>query len=158
MSLFYEAFSALENTGGKRLCGRVAGIEYNERNEGIYRCKHRGQGCGQPGRSAKGLLRATVLALRVVRTLRGTDHGHESEPVSAGPGLSKTAGHGQTRKDPVDTFQFEKFESELDGVVQTVYVAQSHAMVNRKHQNTSVGAEHTGHFVCTLLVVLNLAP
>jgi site-specific DNA recombinase len=29
-------------------CGRVAGIEYNERNEGIYRCKHRGKGARSP--------------------------------------------------------------------------------------------------------------
>jgi len=48
------------------LCGRVAGVHYNDRNQAIYRCRHRGQGCSQPGRAANGLQRATVLGLRVL--------------------------------------------------------------------------------------------
>ena len=48
------------------LCGRVAGVHYNDRNQAIYRCRHRGQGCAQPGRAANGLQRATVLGLRVL--------------------------------------------------------------------------------------------
>ena len=31
------------------LCGRVAGVHYNDRNQAIFRCRHRGQGCAQPG-------------------------------------------------------------------------------------------------------------
>jgi hypothetical protein len=31
------------------LCGRIAGVHYNDRNQAIFRCRHRGQGCDQPG-------------------------------------------------------------------------------------------------------------
>ena len=48
------------------LCGRVAGVHYNNRNQAIYRCRHRGKGCAQSGRSANGLHRAAVLGLRVL--------------------------------------------------------------------------------------------
>jgi DNA invertase Pin-like site-specific DNA recombinase len=48
------------------LCGRVAGVHYNNRNQAIYRCRYRGQGCAQSGRSANGLHRAAVLGLRVL--------------------------------------------------------------------------------------------
>lgn len=65
-----ELFEAAQrgNSTGKRIgtdllsgrvvcsaCGRRIAIEYNGRGNGIYRCKHRGKGCGMPGRSAKGL-------------------------------------------------------------------------------------------------------
>ena len=46
------------------LCGRVVCVDYNERDQALYRCRHRGRGCDQPGRSAKGLHRAAVLGLR----------------------------------------------------------------------------------------------
>jgi site-specific DNA recombinase len=48
------------------LCSKVMGVEYNERGQAIYRCKHRGLRCDLPGRSAKGLLRAAVLGLDVL--------------------------------------------------------------------------------------------
>jgi DNA invertase Pin-like site-specific DNA recombinase len=48
------------------LCGRVAGVHYNDRNQAIYRCRHRGTGCSQSGRSANGLHRAAVLGMRVL--------------------------------------------------------------------------------------------
>lgn len=85
---------------GKARCGlclRVAGIEYNERNEGLYRCKHRGQGCAQPGRSAQGLLRATVIALRVIQddedlleAMREELTQHRRGPAPKGPSVSST--------------------------------------------------------------------
>ena len=49
------------------LCGRVAGVHYNDRNFAIYRCRHRGSGCNVPGRSAQGLQRAMVIGLREYR-------------------------------------------------------------------------------------------
>ena len=52
------------------LCERVVGVEYNDRGQAIYRCKHRGTGCDVPGRSAKGLHRAALLGL----DLLGQDH------------------------------------------------------------------------------------
>ncbi|MGC1237909.1 MAG: recombinase family protein [Acidimicrobiales bacterium] len=48
-------------------CGRVACVQYNSRNQAIYVCRHRGEGCDIPGRSANGLHRAAVLGLRLLR-------------------------------------------------------------------------------------------
>lgn len=45
-------------------CGKRLAIDSNGRNQGIYRCKHRGKGCAIPGRSAKGLHNAARVALR----------------------------------------------------------------------------------------------
>jgi len=48
------------------LCGRVANVQYNDRKQALFRCKHRGQGCKQPARSANGLHRAALLGMRVL--------------------------------------------------------------------------------------------
>jgi site-specific DNA recombinase len=48
-------------------CGRVACVQYNSRNQPIYVCRHRGEGCDVPGRSAHGLHRAAVTGLRLLR-------------------------------------------------------------------------------------------
>ncbi len=48
------------------MCGRVVCVDYNERGHAIYRCKYRGRGCDQPGRSANGLHRAAQLGLRLL--------------------------------------------------------------------------------------------
>jgi hypothetical protein len=47
-------------------CDRRIAVEYNDKGTAIYRCKHRGQGCNIPGRSAPGLQRAARLAMRVL--------------------------------------------------------------------------------------------
>ena len=47
-------------------CERRIAVEYNDKGTAIYRCKHRGQGCDIPGRSAPGLQRAACLAMRVL--------------------------------------------------------------------------------------------
>ena len=48
------------------LCGRVAGIDGNGEGRVMYRCRHRGQGCAQPRRTAAGLSRAALLGLRLI--------------------------------------------------------------------------------------------
>lgn len=48
------------------LCGRRMSIESNGQGQSSYRCKHRGRGCDQPGRSNKGLIRAAVLGMRLL--------------------------------------------------------------------------------------------
>jgi site-specific DNA recombinase len=48
------------------LCGRVATIRYGREGRPLYRCRHRGDGCSQPSRSAVGLVRAVLLGLRLV--------------------------------------------------------------------------------------------
>jgi site-specific DNA recombinase len=45
------------------LCGRVASIRYNDRNQGFFRCGGQGKYCKQPARAANGLERAAVLGL-----------------------------------------------------------------------------------------------
>jgi site-specific DNA recombinase len=74
------------------LCDKVSGIDYNERGQGIYRCRHRGRGCDQPGRSAKGLQRAAVLGLRLIAeddelqaAIRDEIAGHFDQAPDAGP-------------------------------------------------------------------------
>jgi len=74
------------------LCGRVAGVHYNNRNQAICRCRHRGQGCAQSGRSANGLHRAAVLGLRVLASdtdlqaaIRTQLTAHGQQRVSKGP-------------------------------------------------------------------------
>lgn len=48
------------------LCGRVATIRYGREGRPLYRCRHRGDGCSQPSRSAVGLVRAALFGLRLV--------------------------------------------------------------------------------------------
>jgi hypothetical protein len=48
------------------LCGRVATIRYGREGRPLYRCRHRGDGCSQPSRSAVGLGHAVLLGLRLV--------------------------------------------------------------------------------------------
>lgn len=48
------------------LCGRVASVRYGRRDSVLYRCRHRGQGCAQPSRSAAGLERAALLGLHLL--------------------------------------------------------------------------------------------
>jgi hypothetical protein len=67
-------------------------VHYNDRNQAIYRCRHRGQGCAQSGRSANGLHRAAVLGLRVLASdldlqeaIRTELTSHRHQPVLRGP-------------------------------------------------------------------------
>lgn len=46
------------------LCGKRIAIDSNGRNQGIYRCKHRGRGCDVPGRAARGVHQAARVAMR----------------------------------------------------------------------------------------------
>ena len=50
------------------LCNRVAGVDYNERGQAIYKCRHRGKGCRLSSRSANGLHRAALLGLQLLAT------------------------------------------------------------------------------------------
>ena len=81
------------------LCGQVAGVQYNERNQPLYRCKHRGKGCAQPGRSANGLHRAMLVGLRELTNdtdlqaaIRDelTAHHRDRPPEPAGPTAAAT--------------------------------------------------------------------
>jgi hypothetical protein len=47
-------------------CSRAMSIDQNGQGHTMYKCAHRGDGCAQPRRSSKGLLRAALLGLRLV--------------------------------------------------------------------------------------------
>jgi site-specific DNA recombinase len=48
------------------LCERLAAVEYHPKGYGVFRCRHRGEGCKYPRRRASGLEEAAVLGLRLV--------------------------------------------------------------------------------------------
>jgi DNA invertase Pin-like site-specific DNA recombinase len=48
------------------LCGRRMPVDQNGEGRVLYRCRHRGQGCGQPARTNLGLIRAAVLGLALI--------------------------------------------------------------------------------------------
>jgi site-specific DNA recombinase len=48
------------------LCGRVATIRHGREGRPLYRCRHRGEGCRQPSRSAVGLVHGVLLGLCLV--------------------------------------------------------------------------------------------
>lgn len=48
------------------LCERAMTLDTNGSGHSMYRCRHRGEGCELPRRSANGLLRAAVLGLRLI--------------------------------------------------------------------------------------------
>ena len=64
------------------LCGRSATTLRNQAQHTLYRCRHRGQGCDQPARSARGLLRAALLGLRLVGGLEIGARHHRSREGS----------------------------------------------------------------------------
>ena len=55
---------------GKVICGlceRRMAVMQNGKGSVTYKCRHRGQGCAQPARSTKGLARAAVHGLSLIR-------------------------------------------------------------------------------------------
>lgn len=48
------------------LCGKRMAIETNGIGRQMYRCRHRGQGCGQPRRTSVGLHRAALLGMQLL--------------------------------------------------------------------------------------------
>jgi len=48
------------------LCERRMAVAQNGKGSKFYLCRHRGQGCGQPARSTRGLARAAVLGMSIV--------------------------------------------------------------------------------------------
>ncbi len=87
------------------LCGKVAGVHYNERGQAIYRCRHRGQGCQQSGRSANGLHRAAVLGLRVLASdtdlqaaIREQLNSHRGPANHRGPSVASVVASLKTKE------------------------------------------------------------
>ena len=81
-------------------CERRIAVEYNDKGTAIYRCKHRGQGCNIPGRSAPGLQRAARLAIRVLAEDEQLQDAIRHELGRQGPGArsAKPTGAGTVAK------------------------------------------------------------
>lgn len=52
------------------LCQRIMSVETNGEGRSMYRCRHRGQGCKMPRRTAAGLVEAALLGLRLLAPWR----------------------------------------------------------------------------------------
>ena len=151
------------------LCGRVAGVEYNERNQRLYRCRHRGQGCQQPRRAASGLLRAAQLGLRLLQDsadLRAAIREHLAQehhqgaleaPSVAGAIASLEHKHRKLLDlyygDHIDPERFAHEERRLLGQLQSLREQQERAAEAAKERAAAVG-----HFdeVATMIEDLDL--
>ena len=106
------------------LCGRVAGVHYNNRGQAIYRCRHRGEGCPQSGRSANGLHRAAVLGLRVLaddvdlqNAIRHQLNAHRREQApQALPVTSATASLKAKERKLLDLFYADSIDADAFAV------------------------------------------
>ena len=133
------------------MCGRVAGIEYNERNDGFYRRKHRGEGCSQPSRSASGVLRATVIALRAIKddkdlqeAIREDLMAHRRGVEASGPSVSSVIAGLKVKRDKLlglyyadkitdDTFADE--ERRLTAQIATLEVEAAARRAEHEHRD-----------------------
>jgi len=78
------------------LCNRLMTIDTNGQGHVMFRCRHRGQGCAQPRRSNKGLLRAALLGLRLLAHDEELSEAIRSE-LAAGERPDRQVGRRQRR-------------------------------------------------------------
>ncbi len=179
-----EVFSAAQraHTTGKRrskdllsgfvrcgLCGKVAGVHYNERGQAIYRCRHRGQGCPQSGRSAHGLHRAAVLGLRVLASdvdlqsaIREQLNSHRVPENHRGPSVASVVASLKTKERKLldlyyaDQIDAETFAEESRRLTTQIMTLQDEmADFERKRQSRDHLASRFDH-VAQLLADLNV--
>jgi hypothetical protein len=114
------------------LCGKVAGVHYNERSQATYRCRHRGKGREQPGRSPNGLHRAAVLGLRVMaadtelqQAIRDQLGEHRAVNPSRGPSTASVIASLKTKERKLlDLFYADKIDADGFAVEQQRLKAQ----------------------------------
>ena len=129
-------------------CGRRIAIDSNGRNEGIYRCKHRGKGCSVAGRSAKGLHRAAKLAMRVLAedqelqdAIRQQLCGRTTEARTAEPSRSvAVAKLRQKRQKLLDLYYADKisptlFAEQESALTRQIEAIEGEAAANLKEVN-----------------------
>ncbi len=118
------------------VCGKRIAIDSTGRNEGIYRCKHRGKGCDVAGRSAKGLHRAAKLAMRVLAqdeelqdAIRQQLCGRATEARTAQPSRSgAVAKLRQKREKLLDLYYADKITATLFAEQETMLTRQIEAI------------------------------
>ena len=80
------------------LCGRAAAATSNGKGAWFYRCWHRGQGCGQPSRSVRGIERAALLGLRLVGFDDETCRRRSAGSCAGRPGRAPEGGRPGARR------------------------------------------------------------
>jgi len=148
------------------LCSRVLGVEYNDRGQANYRCKHRGTGCAMPGRSAHGLHRAAVLGL----DLLGQDHelqeairtelAHHSDPTPSSASPTVAALKAKRAK-LLDLYYAEKITSDAFSEEEHRLSAQIHELETAdidRQQRAAARSELAQRFdeVAELLAALDI--
>lgn len=119
------------------VCGRSMSIESNGQNQQHYRCKHRGRGCAQPARSNKGLLKASVLALGLLRDAelqdairRHLNERAQPDPVRSGRS-SGTAEALEARRDE----QHKLLQLHYSGSIDAELFAREQARLRQEIEN-----------------------
>jgi hypothetical protein len=95
-------------------------IDYNERAQPIFKCRHRGKGCGAPGRSAHGLERAALLGLRLLaddvdlqEAIRQELRRHEALPTPAPSRQAALAALDRKRRKLLDLHYADRITDDL---------------------------------------------
>lgn len=138
------------------LCGRSATTMRNQDRDLLYRCKHRGQGCKQPGRSARGLQRAVLLGLRLIsedeqlreairRQLTGTEGmGRQPHPPGRSRPAATLAKLTEKRRKLLELYYAEKispdlFTEEEQRINRSIEAVKEQAGTVRAHERRSDG-------------------
>jgi site-specific DNA recombinase len=151
------------------LCGRVAGIEYNDRMHAFYRCRNRGQGCKQPARAANGLERAAVLGIRVLAddvdlqsAIRHQLTAHRRAEEPKGPSVTLVIASLQKKERKLldlfysDQIESDTFSSEHRRIATQIKTLQKEADDFAKDQKTREEAVDKFDQIAALVVNLDL--
>ena len=151
------------------ICMRVAGVHYNDRNQAIYRCRHRGQGCKIPGRSANGLQRAAVLGMRELandvelqEAIRHQLTAHQRTEAPKGPSVASViASLKKSERRLLDLYYAEQidpetFATEHHRIVTQLKTLQKEAMDFERDQRTRDEAVSKFGQVADLLTNLDI--
>jgi site-specific DNA recombinase len=133
------------------LCGRVATIRYGREQRPLYRCRHRGDGCSQPSRSAVGLIHAVLLGLRLVaddeelqdairRELKKAIGSRGGQPRQGGTSAAGLENLAERRRRLLELYYADKLSAELfaeeearlSGQIQAVRREQEERQVERR--------------------------
>jgi site-specific DNA recombinase len=96
------------------LCGRLAAVEYHPKGFGLFRCRHRGQGCPYPRRRATGLEQAATLGLRLIgRDPALQDAIRRQLEMAGARGGSPDASHTHRQRNTTSIAEFERNRRKL---------------------------------------------
>lgn len=102
------------------LCRRTMSITTNGQGRALYKCAHRGGGCRQPRRTARGLHRAALLGLRLV----ATDEGLQTAIRRELEGARRRARQGRSRAAQVPAAALVALEERRRKLLELHYQSQ----------------------------------